>query len=60
MSVGGIIPSFWTETRFLASHFFLYTDPGSGTLIWQLLLAVFFGGMFYLRRLKDFLVRRKK
>jgi hypothetical protein len=38
----------------------MYTDPGYGTLIWQLLLAGFFGGMFYFRRLKDFLSRRKQ
>jgi hypothetical protein len=48
----------------LLSHLFLYhfiyTDPGYGTLIWQLLLAGFFGGMFYFRRLKDFLSRRKR
>ena len=30
---------------------FLYTDPGSGALIWQLLLASIFGGMFYARTL---------
>jgi uncharacterized membrane protein YbhN (UPF0104 family) len=28
-----------------------YADPGSGTLIWQMLLAVSFGVMFYLRRI---------
>jgi uncharacterized membrane protein YbhN (UPF0104 family) len=28
-----------------------YTDPGSGTLIWQMLLAASFGVMFYMRRL---------
>ena len=28
-----------------------YTDPGSGTLIWQMLLAASFGVMFYLRRM---------
>lgn len=39
--------------------FFIYTDPGYGTLIWQLLLAGVFGGMFYFRRVKDFLSRRK-
>jgi hypothetical protein len=48
----------------LLSHFFLlfyfYADPGYGTLIWQLLLAGVFGGMFYFRRLKDFLSRRKR
>jgi hypothetical protein len=39
--------------------FLLYTDPGAGTLIWQLLLAAFFGGMFYLRKLKDLVQRRR-
>ena len=38
---------------------FIYTDPGSGTLIWQLLLAAFFGAAFYFRRFKDMLLRRK-
>ena len=28
-----------------------YTDPGSGTLVWQLLVAASFGVMFYLRRI---------
>jgi hypothetical protein len=28
---------------------FLYTDPGSGSLILQLLIASFFGGLFYIR-----------
>ena len=28
-----------------------YTDPGSGTLLFQLLLAASFGIMFYLRRI---------
>jgi hypothetical protein len=28
-----------------------YIDPGSGALIWQALLAVCFGLMFYLRRI---------
>ena len=31
--------------------FFLYTDPGSGALLWQLLLASFIGGAFYARQL---------
>jgi hypothetical protein len=32
-------------------HFllFLYTDPGSGALLWQLLLASFIGVAFYAR-----------
>jgi hypothetical protein len=55
-------PGFSTTAHIhvLAAYFFLYTDPGSGTLVWQLLLAAFFGGMFYFRRLKDFLLRRRK
>jgi hypothetical protein len=28
---------------------FLYADPGSGALIWQLLVASFFGILFYVR-----------
>lgn len=28
-----------------------YTDPGTGTLVWQLILAASFGVMFYLRRI---------
>ncbi len=27
-----------------------YTDPGSGTLLWQMLVAGFIGGVFYLRK----------
>ena len=27
----------------------LYTDPGSGALLWQLLVAAFLGGAFYAR-----------
>jgi len=50
------------STSTLLTHFFsffIYTDPGYGTLIWQLLLAGFFGGAFYFRRVKEFLSRRK-
>jgi hypothetical protein len=39
--------------------YLFYTDPGSGTLIWQLVLAAFFGGMFYVRKLKDLIVQRR-
>lgn len=28
-----------------------YTDPGSGALLWQLVMAAFLGSMFYLRKL---------
>jgi len=36
----------WSDIHNLA---FLYTDPGSGALIWQLLVASFVGGLFYIR-----------
>jgi hypothetical protein len=36
------------ETRAYA-----YTDPGSGALIWQILVGASFGVMFYLRRIVD-------
>jgi hypothetical protein len=39
--------------------YLFYTDPGAGTLVWQLLLAAFFGGMFYVRKLKDLVQRRR-
>jgi hypothetical protein len=29
---------------------YAYIDPGSGALIWQAILAAFFGGAFYFRR----------
>ena len=29
--------------------FFLYTDPGAGALLWQLILASIIGGAFYAR-----------
>jgi hypothetical protein len=36
----------WSDIHNLA---FLYTDPGSGALVWQLLVASFVGGLFYIR-----------
>jgi hypothetical protein len=45
------------------STVFLYTDPGTGTLILQLLIAAFFGVLFYIRffvkRIGGFFSRRK-
>jgi hypothetical protein len=38
---------------------FAYTDPGSGTLILQMLLAAAFGVMFYLRRIIGWFRRLK-
>ena len=42
------------------SCFLLYTDPGSGALILQLVVGFLIGGAFYLRRIKDWIVLRKK
>lgn len=38
----------------------LYADPGSGAMIWQLGLAIFFGGAFYFARLKEWTRRKFK
>ncbi len=35
-----------------------YTDPGSGALVFQLILATLLGGLFYFRKLKDFIFRK--
>ena len=34
----------------------LYADPGSGILIWQLLLALIFGATFYFSKLRHWVV----
>ena len=31
-------------------HIFLYTDPGTGAMLWQLLAAAFIGLAFYFRQ----------
>ena len=36
-----------------------YTDPGSGALLWQMLAAGLFGLVFYLRKLKHWLLGKK-
>lgn len=36
----------------------LYADPGSGVLIWQLLLAIFFGGTFYFTKLRRWAIAK--
>lgn len=43
----------------IKTTFFLYTDPGSGMLILQMLLAAGFGVLFYFRRIKDKIFGRK-
>jgi hypothetical protein len=36
-----------------------YTDPGSGALLWQMMLAALFGSMFYVRRFINWFNSRK-
>lgn len=37
-----------------------YVDPGSGTLLWQMLTAAFFGCLFYIKRIIGFFKGNKK
>jgi len=34
-----------------------YVDPGSGLLIWQILVAAVVGCAFYLKKSRDFLIK---
>ncbi len=36
-----------------------YTDPGSGALLWQTLVAALFGAAFYLRKLRRWFGSKK-
>ena len=36
----------------------IYADPGSGILIWQLLLAIFFGATFYFTKLRHWAIAK--
>jgi hypothetical protein len=38
----------------------LYTDPGSGVLIWQLLIAIFFGATFYFTKVRHWAIAKLK
>jgi hypothetical protein len=42
------------------SKAFGYSDPGTGTFIYQAAYAAFLGGTFYLRRLLDRIWRKRK
>jgi hypothetical protein len=35
-----------------------YVDPGLGLLAWQALVATFIGAIFYIKKTRDFLIRR--
>ena len=47
------------ELLALEPVFLFYSDPGSGALILQLLVSTFLGGLFYLRKFKHFLFKKK-
>ena len=49
-----LLVSFATEHEARA-----YTDPGSGMLIWQMVVAGFVGVMFYLRRITSWFKGKK-
>lgn len=38
--------------------YLFYTDPGSGQLILQLIMATLLGGLFYVRKLKDLIFKK--
>lgn len=38
-------------------HFLAYIDPGVGALIWQSIIGVFIGVLFYLRKTRQFIGR---
>ena len=42
------------------SRAYAYTDPGSGALLWQLLVAAFVGAGFYFRKFLFHLIPKKK
>lgn len=47
----------------LTAFFLFYTDPGSGALLMQILIAGLLGGVFYIRRIREKIFRlfaRKK
>ena len=47
----GCLPGVFCVLLLFTAQAHAYGDPGSGALLWQLLLAAFFGGMFYIRRI---------
>lgn len=34
--------------------FFLYVDPGSGLLVWQMIVAAMVGTLFYVKKIRIF------
>lgn len=48
-----------TGVRLVESVMILYTDPGSGALLWQVLMAGLAGLLFYARKITSRFRRRK-
>ena|SRR5580704_10530295 len=42
------------------TYLLAYVDPGSGQLIWQMVVAACVGGLFYIKRVRGFLGRLVK
>lgn len=40
---------------FLSMRILAYVDPGSGQLVWQMVVAAMVGVLFYLRKVRTFL-----
>lgn len=36
----------------------IYADPGSGILVWQMLLALFFGATFFFTKLRQWVLSK--
>ncbi len=43
------------QSRRCLTYPLAYVDPGSGQLIWQMVAAACVGGLFYIKRVRDFL-----
>ncbi|MCM0083730.1 hypothetical protein L4X63_19255 [Geomonas sp. Red32] len=42
------------------SYAHAYSDPGSGLMLWQLIVSFFIGAMFYFRKIWGFLIKAVK
>jgi hypothetical protein len=63
IQMGRIIAFVVTTTSFVllfSGEAHAYTDPGSGVLVWQLLVAAFVGLAFYFRKFITWLRTKKK
>ena len=57
----GMVPSLFSSSDKgggLPIYPLAYVDPGSGQLIWQMVLAGCVGALFYVKRVRDFLAKQ--